>query len=788
MNHGYLFRGARLCIPLSSLRDAIILESQAGGLAGHFGRDRTLALICDQFYWPRMERDVNRIVERCRICHIAKTRGSNAGFYTPLLVPNAPWEDVSIDFVLRLPRTQCHKDYVIVVVDRFSKMAHFVPCSRTFNASQVAKLYFFEILKLHSVPKTHTSDRDVKFVSHFWRTLWTRMGSKLHLCGDNPKQWDLTLPQAEFAFNRSVNRTTGKSPFEVVYGRNPITPLELAPISVTEPTNGDAEQKATYIKQLHQQIREQILHHNKQYDARANKHRKCIIYKEGDMVWIYLRKDRAVVRLSHSKLKTLDERGIECIFVRYVEHSKAFKFYVIDPNDSVSINFIIKSRDAIFDENKFSSVPRPSLRIPNRTEDIGGTRDEVSDQHSYCFNVEDDPKTFDEEIKAVVRLSDPKLITLGKRGIECIFVRYAEHSKAFKFYVIDPNDSVLIKSIIESRDAIFNENRFSSIPGLSLRILNRTEDIGGSVIPEEVTKEGFKQKSRIDYFNTYASVTRISNIRLLIAMASIHNLIIHQMDVKTTFLNGDLEEEQSPKQWHQKFDEVVLSNSYLLNQADKCVYSKFDETGHGEADVILGIRIKHESNGIAISQSHYIENGDWLLDVCHDLQGLILLFPVGKLSMYSSNPSTQYWQAIQWVLKYLKKTMDYRLTYTSYPSVLEGYTDVSWISKTEDNSSISGWVFLLGGGAISWASKKQTCITGSTMESEFVALVAAGKEAKWLKNLLLEIRLWVKPIAHISIRCDSAATLAKANSQMYNGKSRHLCVRHSMIHKLITNG
>ncbi|GJV62063.1 hypothetical protein Tco_1468163 [Tanacetum coccineum] len=86
------------------------------------------------------------------------------------------------------------------------------------------------------------------------------------------------------------------------------------------------------------------------------------------------------------------------------------------------------------------------------------------------------------------------------------------------------------------------------------------------------------------------------------------------------------------------------------------------------------------------------------------------------------------------------------------------------------------------------ASKKQTCITGSTMESEFVALAAAGKEAEWLRNLILEIPLWSKPIAPISIRCDSAATLAKAYSQMYNGKSRHLGVRHSMIRELITNG
>ncbi|GJS13506.1 RNA-directed DNA polymerase [Tanacetum coccineum] len=122
---GYLFKGARLCIPLCSLREAIVLEGHEGGLAGYFGHD------------------------------------------------------VSLDFVLGLPRTQRAKDSVMVVVDRFSKMAHVVPCLKTFDASQVVRLYFAKIVKLHGVPKTLTSNRDVKFVSHFWSTFWTHLGSKL---------------------------------------------------------------------------------------------------------------------------------------------------------------------------------------------------------------------------------------------------------------------------------------------------------------------------------------------------------------------------------------------------------------------------------------------------------------------------------------------------------------------------------------------------------------------------------------------------------------------------------
>ncbi|XP_071708837.1 secreted RxLR effector protein 161-like [Rutidosis leptorrhynchoides] len=164
-----------------------------------------------------------------------------------------------------------------------------------------------------------------------------------------------------------------------------------------------------------------------------------------------------------------------------------------------------------------------------------------------------------------------------------------------------------------------------------------------------------------------------------------------------------------------------------------------------------------------------------------------IAFIVGKLSRFTSNPNATHWRAVVRVFKYLKGTIDYGITYTGFPSVLEGYSDASWITNVEDHSSTTGWIFLFGGGAISWASKKKTYITNSTMESKFVALAAAGKEADWLRNLIHEIPLWPKPISPISIRCDSEATLAKAYSQMYNGKSRHLGVRHNMVRELISH-
>ncbi|KAL0449328.1 UNVERIFIED_CONTAM: Retrovirus-related Pol polyprotein from transposon TNT 1-94 [Sesamum latifolium] len=401
---------------------------------------------------------------------------------------------------------------------------------------------------------------------------------------------------------------------------------------------------------------------------------------------------------------------------------------------------------------------------------------------------------------AKVLVPEHKRKKLGPKTVDVVFLGYVETSYALRFLVIKSEISgIEVNTIVEFRNAVFIEDVFPMKTGIPSSV-SLDDSLAFTSIPEHVekmtnvgvnpsstnlTREDSDEPRRSkrarvvkDFgsdFVTYniedGSVTfkdaiasseakqwkesvktRLTTIQVLIALASVYSLPIHQMDVKKAFLYGEPEEE---------IYMISLKGLWLMDM--------------GEADVILGIKLIRSTDGIAISQSHYVEkiiekfgyqnsriaktpydssvalfkNESGIsvaqlrysqiigsLQYLANVTRLDISFSVSKLAKYTSCPDKTHWSALDRVLRYLKGTVSLAIHYGGFPAVLEGYSDASWIAKNSGSNGCSGYVFTLGGGAVSWKSAKQTLITRSTFEVELCALDTTGTKTKWLFGLL----------------------------------------------------
>ena len=249
----------------------------------------------------------------------------NTRQYLPLPVPDSPWQEISLDFVLGLPWMRRQLDTILEVVDRFIKMAHFIACSKTADAAHTARLFFNEIVRLHGVSRSIISDRDFRFTSTFWKILWHLMGTTLQfstafhpqtdgqtevtnrslgnlvrcLVQENTATWDELLPHAKFAYNASSHRAMGYSPFQVNTGRNPNLPVDLAPLPLPKASSTEAVNYATNLTEIHHQAKERITAYNSKIKGTLDARRRSLEYQIGDMVMIQLRPERYAMEKAH---------------------------------------------------------------------------------------------------------------------------------------------------------------------------------------------------------------------------------------------------------------------------------------------------------------------------------------------------------------------------------------------------------------------------------------------------------------------------------------------------------
>lgn len=262
IHQGLIKKGNQLWVGHNSaLRTKLISVLHDSALGGHSGIMATYQRVKKAFYWQGLKRDVEDFVKQCCICQKAKSEHVHpAGLLQPLPIPTGIWQDISMDFIEGLPKSDGYS-VILVVVDRLSKYAHFFPLKHPFTAGQVAQVVFDNICKLHGLPKSIVSNRDKVFTSTFWKQLFTLMQTKLLLstayhpqsdgqtervnqclemylrCAthDSPTKWKLWLPLAEFWYNTTYHTSLGCSPFKVVYGYDP--PVAAAP-SLLLPESG----------------------------------------------------------------------------------------------------------------------------------------------------------------------------------------------------------------------------------------------------------------------------------------------------------------------------------------------------------------------------------------------------------------------------------------------------------------------------------------------------------------------------------------------------------------------
>ena len=400
------------------------------------------------------------------------------------------------------------------------------------------------------------------------------------------------------------------------------------------------------------------------------------------------------------------------------------------------------------------------------------------------------------------------------------------------------------------------------------------------VYKARLVAQGFSQIYGVDYFETYAPVARFASIRMVLALAARFGLNIHQMDVDTAFLYGQLEEElymelppgyrtenkvcrlrkslyglkQAPRVWNQVLDAFFFQLGLIKSVADSSVYyekdpqtsklpllvviyiddliivhrdmakinkvkealnSRFNMKDLGQVRNLLGMEVHFCKDGsIFVNQASYIKKllQQWKMEDCKpadtpmaaklagsqedfDLNlyqkltgGLMwpslisrpeIAFSVAYLARWNHSPCQYHHQAQKRVLRYLRGTIGHGILFKAKSDMkLLGFTDADWAGDITDRKSTSGNVFMLYEGPITWSSIKQKTVATSSVESEYVALATATKEALWILTWLKEIGI---DITTIPINIDSQGALNFANNGQFSQRTKHIDIKHHFI-------
>ncbi|GJT33812.1 putative reverse transcriptase domain-containing protein [Tanacetum coccineum] len=302
------------------LRALIMHESHKSKYSVHPGSDKMYQDMKQLYWWPNMKADIATYVSKCLTCLRVKAEHQKpSGLLVQPAIPQWKWENITMDFVTKLPRTQSGNDTIWVIVDRLTKSAHFLPMRETDPMDKLAKLYLKEVVTRHGIPVSIICDRDPRFTSNFWRSFQKAMGTRLDMSTayhpetdgqsertiqtledmlracviDFGNGWEGHLPLIEFSYNNSYHASIKAAPFEALYGRkcrSPVCWAEVGDARLTGPELvHETTEKIVQIKQRMQAARDR----QKSY---ADVRRKPLEFQVGDRVMLKVSPWKGVVR------------------------------------------------------------------------------------------------------------------------------------------------------------------------------------------------------------------------------------------------------------------------------------------------------------------------------------------------------------------------------------------------------------------------------------------------------------------------------------------------------------
>jgi hypothetical protein len=278
IDNGLIWKNGKVWIgDNSALQTKLIASSHSSALGGHSGIAPTYYRLRKHFAWKGMKTDIEHFIKQCAVCQQAKHSLQNPmGLLQPLPIPEGMWQDLTMDFIEGLPKSEGYS-VILVVVDRLTKAAHFIPLKHPYTAAVVAQAFMDNIVKLHGLPSSITSDRDPIFVSHFWKELFTTYKTTLNLstayhpqtdgqservnqclemylrCAvhESPKSWKQWLSLAELWYNSSLHSALGCSPFKAMFGYEPRLAAEPTSLAVTSvPVTEMIEHREQHLQSL----------------------------------------------------------------------------------------------------------------------------------------------------------------------------------------------------------------------------------------------------------------------------------------------------------------------------------------------------------------------------------------------------------------------------------------------------------------------------------------------------------------------------------------------------------